>query len=168
MSKVIIAPSEVKIDLNPLIFLAGPIQGAGDWHSEAIKIIHSLRPDIYIASPKRVKRTSGDFSKDMFNEQVDWETRYLKKAAMRGAILFWLANEELHDCSRAYAQTTRFELAEWKARYEIYGIHITIGIEEGFPGARYIRRRFEQDCRKITIHSNLIDTCKDAISQARG
>jgi len=168
MAKIIIAPNVITIKRASLIFLAGPIQGAGEWHKEAIEIIHSINTEIYVASPKRQKRRSGDFTEEMYNEQVDWETTYLKRAASNGTILFWLAKEEMHSCDRAFAQTSRFELAEWKSRYEVYDTHLVVGIEEGFPGARYIRRRFSQDCPKITIHSSLEETCKDAIKLITG
>jgi hypothetical protein len=38
---------------TPVIFLAGPIQGTGDWQSEASKIIHTSRPEVMVASPRR-------------------------------------------------------------------------------------------------------------------
>ena len=90
----------------------------------------------------------------MFVEQVDWETCYLNKAAQNGAILFWLAKETSHHPERAYAQTTRFELAEWKTKYKQNKINLLVGIEPKFPGERYIRHRFGQDCPEIHIHDS--------------
>ncbi len=146
--------------MSPVIFLAGPIQGTGDWQSDAIDIIHTQRPDIIIASPRR-DYLPGDF---VYDRQVDWETFHLRKAGKDGTILFWLAKELDHDCNRAYAQTTRAELFEWKVRHERDGAKLVIGIEEGFSGAKYIQRRFSQDCPQVPILETLIQTCQSAIS----
>jgi hypothetical protein len=102
----------------------------------------------------------------MYNEQVDWETYHLRKAGENGAILFWLAKESEHRCDRAYAQTSRGELFEWKKEHEYKGANLVVGIEEEFTGARYIRRRFSQDCPDVPICSTLKETCKKAIEQA--
>src|SRR5262249_60610796 len=116
-------------------------------------------PDLHVAGPRRIRPT-GPFH---FNEQVDWETHHLRRAAELGAILFWLANEVEHDCGRAYAQTTRFELAEWKMRHERDGVKLVVGIEDGFSGAKYIRRRFGQDCPGVPIVATLEEACWAAV-----
>ncbi len=143
---------------GPLVFLAGPIQGALDWQKEASSIIS---PHFHVASPRTSAWETGLIT---YEQQVDWETRYLMLASKRGGILFWLAKEAVHDCNRAYAQTTRFELGEWIAKYALGDrkIILSVGIEEGFTGAKYIRRRLSQDCPQLTIHSDLKSTC-DAI-----
>ena len=157
-NKVIYPPKYEEIK-GPVIFLAGPIQGAPDWQKEVIKIIHSLRPDVYIASPRR------DYLDEEFvyEKQVDWETEYLNRAANNGAIIFWLAKEFKHDCKRAYAQTSRFEIAEWKARYEKSKFNLIIGIEDGFTGGRYIKHRVSQDCPDIKILDSLEEVCRNAL-----
>jgi hypothetical protein len=76
--------------------------------------------------------------------------------------LFWLANEAEHDCGRSYAQTTRFELAEWKVRHERDGTRLVIGIDSRFAGAKYIRRRFAQDCPGVSVCSTLEETWRRA------
>lgn len=154
---IIKAPNFKKVD-GPLIFLAGPIQGAEDWQKTAIDLIRKENRSLNIASPR------GDYSKRKFdyNKQVDWETYHLNLAAKSGAILFWLAREKEHMCDRAYAQTTRFELAEWVIKH-IFNkkIKLFIGIEVGFTGVRYLRRRMEQDCPEIIIYPTLDDVCKN-------
>jgi len=141
-----------------VIFLAGPIQGAPDWQSKAQEIIQEIDPNVVVASPRR------SFNKELeYNEQVDWETYHLRKAGENGVIIFWLAKEETHVCERAYAQTTRAELFEWKVRHERDGVKIVIGIEEGFSGTKYIKRRFYQDCPDIKILNTLEDTCRAAL-----
>ncbi|MFH1065144.1 MAG: nucleoside 2-deoxyribosyltransferase domain-containing protein [Nanoarchaeota archaeon] len=167
MTTTIYAPQYLEKIEAPVIFLAGPIQGVHSWQEEAIKIINSLDSKLYIANPRRKNiRIKGDFTTDMYNEQVDWETFHLRKAGEYGCVLFWLAKETNHDCSRAYAQTSRFELAEWKARHEFLKANLVIGIEQGFSGAKYIRRRFMQDCPEVPICDSLEETCGQAVRLA--
>jgi hypothetical protein len=158
MGVVVCPPAYLDLD-GPLVFLAGPIQGAGDWQDDAISYLTKQASGCNIASPRR-SYPPVTFDYDV---QVDWETHHLRRAAQQGVILFWLATEKEHDCNRSYAQTTRFELAEWKARHERDGAPLVVGIEEGFSGARYIRRRFGQDCPTIPILSTLEDACRSAI-----
>src|SRR6516225_6635384 len=106
---MVITPPDYRDIVGPLVFLAGPIQGAPLWQHEAIRLIAQISPTLHIANPRR-DHSLDEFAYDL---QVDWETHYLKRASADGVILFWLARETDHDCSRAYAQTTRFELAEW-------------------------------------------------------
>jgi len=160
--KITLPPNSTEIE-GPLIFLAGPIQSAEDWQNEAIKIIHDIDPLLMIANPRR------DYLDDEFvyNEQVDWETKHLRRAGENGAIIFWLAKESEHNHERAYAQTTRFELAEWKVRHERDGAKLVIGVEEGFTGAKYIRRRFSLDCPEVPILTSLQETCAKAVELAK-
>lgn len=173
MNKGIVFDAPEMIDVvGPLVFLAGPIQGAPPWHDEAIPILHGLDERVYIASPcrRKIKRDrsslpepSKEFAGEMYNEQVDWETHYLNRTAEDGAIIFWLAKEERHVCTRAYAQTSRFELGEWKERSRWTNTKLVVGIQKGFTNERYIRRRLAQDCPDIQIADTLEATCTAAI-----
>jgi hypothetical protein len=154
---VFVPPEHVSSEQR-VIFLAGPIQGAPDWQSNAISILTTLKPNICIASPRREK-----FEGVNYDEQVDWETENLRKAGKNGVIMFWLAKEGEQIQGRSYAQTTRAELFEWKVRHERDGAKIVIGIEEGFSGAKYIRRRFGQDCPNVPILNSLEETCKKVL-----
>jgi hypothetical protein len=160
--QLILPPDRIGVK-GPVIFLAGPIQGTRDWQSESIKFVRMHAPELNLASPRR-EYLPKEF---VYEKQVDWETYYLHRAAENGVIMFWLAKENEHDCSRAYAQTTRFELAEWKVRHEHDRIKIVVGIEDGFSGAKYIRRRLSQDCPDVKIYDTLKDTCLAAIEKAK-
>lgn len=155
-------PEIVEID-QPVIFLAGPIQGAPDWQSEAATKIHRMDSSIVVASPRR-DYPDGTF---VYEKQVDWETHFLRAAGRRGVICFWLATQTVETPGRAYAQTTRFELAEWKMRHEYDGVKITLGVEEGFGNARYIKRRISQDCPDVKIADNLDEMCQNAVELVR-
>jgi hypothetical protein len=165
MPGMIIFPPEYPIIYGPLIFLAGPIQGSPNWQDNAIAWFHHQTPSVHIACPRK------EYLNDSFvyEAQVDWETYYLRYESRNGVLLFWLACEVEHNCARAYAQTSRFELGEWKARHEYEGTKIVVGIEEGFSNARYIRRRITQDCPSIPLFDTLETTCyaaKDAVAKS--
>lgn len=156
--KIILPPQYIDTQNQPVIFLAGPIQGAPNWQAIAMELIQNLSSEIYIASPRK-KYLDGEFA---YASQVDWETHYLNQAAKCGVVLFWLAKEEIHFPERSYAQTSRFELGEWKVKHERDGINLLVGIEPGFSNARYIRRRLQQDCPKVPVCDTLEDTCEQA------
>jgi hypothetical protein len=158
---MLVMPPQYPALRGPLVFLAGPVQGSADWQHDAISYLTAPALDLNIASPRR-SYLPGTFD---YGAQVDWETHHLRRAAEKGVILFWLAAEREHDCNRSYAQTTRFELAEWKVRHQRDGARLVVGIEDGFSGARYIRRRFTQDCPAVPIVTSLEDACDQTIKQ---
>ena len=155
----ILFPPQIKPVDGPLVFLAGPIQGAPDWQSEAIRWFQEHAPNWNVASPRR------QYPPDKFEyaAQVDWETHYLRRAAANGAILFWLPPPVVEVKGRSYAQTTRFELAEWKVRHERDGVNLVVGLDDAFTGARYIRHRFGQDCPRVPIVPTLEEACQAAV-----
>lgn len=148
------------------VFLAGPIQGASDWQSEAYSnIIAQWQSDweshidkgLIVCSPRR----NDDTWKFDYAQQVDWESYHLRAASEHGIIMFWLAKENQHFCDRAYAQTTRFELGEWLAKKPE---KVIIGVEPGFTGERYVRHRFS---KSHMIHSSLEKTCEAVVTACR-
>lgn len=161
--RTVLQPPEIVETDRPVIFLAGPIQGGPDWQSKAANFIHDLNPNIIVASPRR-DYPEGTF---VYERQVDWETHFLRTAGHTGVVAFWLAAQVQETPGRSYAQTTRFELAEWKIRHEYEGIKLTVGIEEGFGNARYIRRRFSQDAPDIKIAESLEELSRNAVNLAR-
>jgi hypothetical protein len=159
MSRLVISPPDYPEIIGPLVFLAGPIQGAPLWQAEASRLLGEGNPELHVANPRR------EYASRVFDyaAQVDWETHHLRFAATRGLILFWLAREIEPILGRTYAQTTRFELAEWKVRHERDGVKLVIGIESGFSGAKYIRHRFTQDCSGVPLCDSLEETCRTVI-----
>jgi hypothetical protein len=161
--RLILTPPEIIETESPVIFLAGPIQGGPDWQSEAATLIHDIDPELIVASPRK-NYPEGTF---VYEKQVDWETHFLRTAGRTGVIAFWLAGQVEETPGRSYAQTTRFELAEWKMRHEYEGVKLTLGIEEGFGNARYIRRRFAQDAPNVAIADSLEEMCRNAVDLTR-
>lgn len=166
MGEVLIAPARRPL-AGPLVFLAGPTW-TSPWQDEAIAYFQRHAPDVHLANPRRPVDVDRDFDQAMYEEQVDWETEHLQRAGADGVVLFWLAAEQVHRCERAYAQTTRFELAEWKECHRRDGVALALGIEAGFTGARYIRRRFAQECPTVALQDTLEATCREAIALIRG
>lgn len=151
----VIQPLNLNIN-DPIIFLAGPIQDAPEWHQIIIKSLTDKLGDknVVIASPKILGEKPSDWS---YQKQVDWETEYLNKAANKGIILFWLPNSATQNLERSYAQTTRFELSEWFTKHKMNNnINIVIGIEPGFHGERYIKYRINKES-DIPIFDNIND-----------
>jgi hypothetical protein len=160
---VVLLPPNVVAVGGPLVFLAGPIQGAPDWQAEAVRWFAAEAPGITVASPRH-DYLPGEFD---YAAQVDWETLHLRRAAERGVILFWLAREAVSIPGRSYAQTSRFELAEWKVRHERDGVRLVVGVEDGFSGARYIRHRFGRDCPAVPVVASLEAACRAAVELVR-
>ena len=130
-----------------------------DWQQQAIDYIQKNAHHLYIASPK--KKYLGDSFQ--YNEQVDWESHFLQRAASNGCVLFFLANEAEQIAGRAYAQTTRFELGEWAAKQAQNNCNMVVGIEAGFSNAKYIKRRLGQNNPNVPILDDLVATCQTAI-----
>lgn len=128
-----------------VVFLAGPIQGAPDWHDSLITKLekfyaeNDFKKSLAIASPKR--SFIEDIKEIDYIEQVNWEGFHLNKANEQGILVFWMPVVATPSNNRSYAQTTRFELGEW------YGKNMqnfVIGAEEGFHGAKYLKLKFFQ------------------------
>jgi len=154
------------LNSHEMYFLAGPIQGAPDWQREAVDVIKLIIPDqgAHIANPRR-DYINGAFD---YNAQVTWEDRNRIQAAKNGALIFWLAAQNLslaYEEGRAYAQTTRFEFGEaigWLSHDP--HVRISLGIEPGYAGSeRYYRH--QADRFSITVFSTLFDTCIHGITR---
>lgn len=153
--------------VGPLIFLAGPIQSAADWQTGALRRLRELDAVVHLASPRRPIPAGGDFAPDEYRRQVDWEHHYLDRAAADGVIMFWLAKEAKHDCGRAYAQTTRFELGEAMALHQAHGVKVVVGIESGFTNARYLTYTLGKKAPRIPLAVSLDELCRRAVELAR-
>ncbi len=82
--------------------------------------------------------------------------------------MFWLAKEAEVVEGREYAQTTRWELATWKERHLTRGVKLVVGIEEGFSGARYIRKVLTNECPSVPLFKRLEETCLAALVMNAG
>ncbi|MBR1915687.1 MAG: nucleoside 2-deoxyribosyltransferase domain-containing protein, partial [Alphaproteobacteria bacterium] len=131
-----------------IVFLAGPIKGAPDWQSQAVKDFADL--DVYVANPRRENVVN--FNLDL---QVDWESKFL---ALADVIMFWIPAKESDVAGRDYAQTSRFELAEWMAKthYNHTRKQVVVGIDDAFFGKSYIIKRLQAE--NVPVYSTYAET----------
>lgn len=154
---------------EPLIFLAGPIQGAPDWQNDAVSIMESphgqrtTRTDTHVANPRR------DYINEEFiyGAQVAWEKAGLQRAAKNGAIIFWFAAQDPsqpYEQDRAYAQTSRIEFGRVLGWHDYNpDINIFVGIDEGYKGSeRYYKTCAEE--KGLRVYSTLEGVTLNALS----
>lgn len=150
----IVKPLNYSDSYHPVIFLAGPIQGTGDWQSYAEALLSEQLSDVdvIIANP-RAEPFHGDF-----DAQVDWEHYWLNRAADTGIVMFWCEGETEHNCSRSYAQTTRFELG-WMIGRSL----VVVGIDSAFTGKRYLVKTLTK--MNYDVHHTLKETVNWTVKQ---
>ena len=172
MGQIIIPRTYVEDLRGPVIFLAGPIGSAPPWHEQAIDYLFYQEPDLSIACPKSSLANLIEYHRavgieEYFHRQRAWEWHYMKIAAKKGAILFWLPKEESHHCYKVYGATTRVELGQWMTRYSMdKNIRLCIGGENWFPEFSTIRYDIELHAPDMTVHKTLKDTCDEALRLA--
>lgn len=147
---------------GPLVYLAGPIQGAVNWQAEAIDHLGFIAPDLHVACPRARNFRGGP------EPHLTWERAFAARAARDGVVLCWLARETAHRCNRAYAAQTRFELGDWAARAQRGEARLVVGIERGFTGGPYLARRFALDYPQVALCRSLRQTCAVAAELANG
>ncbi|WKZ29258.1 MAG: hypothetical protein QY323_00845 [Patescibacteria group bacterium] len=169
----------VEIDpaYGPLLFLAGPIRGGGDWQKKCCEFLqwHYDRP-FYAIVPCRWGAThplhgfAAEGKSDAFERQLSWERHYLNLAAKKGCLLFWLPCEsatEPHPGPEPYAMDTRGELGEWRGRMmHDPALRVVVGAESGFHGLSQIQRNFNEALRcQFPIHATMQETVRAALAK---
>ncbi|MBQ7659959.1 MAG: hypothetical protein IJS26_04385 [Alphaproteobacteria bacterium] len=146
----LITPVSPEMDYSnkKIVFLAGPIKGAPNWQADAIKDLADL--DVYVANPRR--ENVMNFNLDL---QINWESRFLAAADV---IMFWIPPKETDVAGRDYAQTSRFELAEWMAKthYNHTRKQVVVGIDDAFFGKSYIVKRLQAE--NVPVYSTYTET----------
>lgn len=150
-TKVLVPPARDDTRKDQSIFLAGSITGAADWQSIAIRLLREAGFTGWIFNPRRDEAFSEE--PGIWEEQVNWEREYLKKATV---ILFWLPQG-------TEGLTSRWEMAEFARA----GKNIVAGIEDGFRRKKYITRVLANEYQKTTmICHTLEETCSVAAKKA--
>ena len=168
MTGIIIPKTYIKC-IEPLIFLAGPIKSAPKWRDEAVHIIASKNPNLFIASPD--KRFGTDIQKyilsgndNYFTRQREWEWHYQEIAAKNGSILFWFPKEEQHHCNKSYGLMTSNEFGHWTAVYNYNkSIKFCIGSDGKFPEWNTFLYDINRKVPDKRVFDTLEDTCEEAI-----
>lgn len=136
---------------SPLLFLAGPIRGGGDWQADMAETILDREPSALIACPSRWSsehRMARHFYQPFSqaeNRQLVWERHYLKQAGLEsgvpGCIIFWLGLESVshpHPGPEPYAMDTRREIGKFTAFAELMPVRMVVGGDRRFHGLNVI------------------------------
>jgi hypothetical protein len=148
-------------EFEPVYFLAGPIQGAPNWQADASEYIKAHVPgrNTHIANPRREVMNS----RFIYDQQVGWEKRYLRRAAQWGAMIFWLAAQDRtlpYRKGRAYAQTTRMEFGRAIGWLDYDSdVKISLGIDPGYEGSEdyYLHTAREYSMLVFDTLENTVD-----------
>lgn len=168
---LLISPNEYvdRVDIkNPLIFLAGPIRSAPEWHEFAIEYLFSKEKEITIASPNRI---DGKVIKSKeFSRQREWERYYLKtarKEGEKGCVMFWLPKEKKNDCGKVYGAMSRFELGQLFTYFELdNSTRFCIGSDGDFQELNTMEDDLEYSAPDKKIFKTLEETCDEALKIA--
>ena len=156
----------------PLIFLFGPIKGAGGWRNRAIDIIEDLGFDGFVASPDAhpdEKYNSKLVYKGVdFSTNLEWERYYWEKSLYHGAGMFWLPKLVDFNINQIYARETRGEQGEVRGmlRFEP-NLRVVIGGEEGFEGLSLMKRNYLEVRPSMKFYVTLEETCAEVVRLAR-
>ncbi len=150
---------------TPLVFLAGPILGGGNWQLAMCRLLDEAVPDLLIAVPLRLPELAplADHclggAEGKFDRQLAWERYYLREAAARGCVLFWLAEQVApREDGSPYARDTLGELGEWRGHLHYRkDYRVVIGGDPSFPGLDMIRRNYEDLVPGFTICPTMYD-----------
>lgn len=149
-----------------VVFLAGPAQGCESWQEEFMKKIQEelknvkTNKNIILCNPRRLEKPKNF----IYEEQVDWESFYLSKAATQGFIVFWFAKETEKITGRSFARTSRFEIGEWFAKGQIIpGFKMIVGREDGFEGFEYIENRLKSVDEKFKPNTTEKEMIKEIV-----
>ena len=173
MSKLIIPKTYVQEIEHPLIFLAGPIRSAPNWHDKAIDFLFSKNSDLVIASPRRgirdeIKPYIAVGNETYFQRQREWEWHYLDIASKKGSILFWLPEEEKHNCEKVYGAMTRIEMGQWMTHYKYNkNVRFCVGSDGNFSELDTIRYDLKLNAPNKEIKKTLEETCIEALKLAQ-
>jgi hypothetical protein len=151
-------------DEKKAVFLAGPIQGAPNWQSNAIEIFTELPGrigELHALNPRR----EGQFNPDDYKDQVFWEQDNIVRAIRQGVVLFWLQAKDdsiAYPEGREYAKTTKKELGMAVGQLLLgNAVDIAFGIDPELEDQeRYFRTTFGR--LGLPVHTSLGTTCEDA------
>jgi len=172
MAKVIIPKTYIKNINKPVIFLAGPVRSAPNWQDVAIQYLFSQNPNLIIVSPRRgIRKKIAPYifkgNNTYFSRQREWERHYLDIASKKGCILFWLPEEQKHDCKKVYGAMTRIEIGQWITNYRYNpSVRFCIGSDNKFPEMHTITYDLTIDAPDKKIFPFLKKTCLEALKIA--
>ena len=166
---------------RPLLFLAGPIHGGGDWQAQMAELLLKHEPGALIACPVRwdgAHRLAHHFYHPFaqaMNRQLVWERHYLKQAGLEpnvpGCVIFWLSfesTEDPHGGPEPYAMDTRREIGKFTAYAEMTSVRMVIGGDRRFYGLDVILFELNEAFGEpIPFYERMEDVAAQAVLTAR-
>ena len=168
---------------SPLLFLAGPIRGGGDWQTQMAEEVLKQEPSALVACPCRWDanhQLANYFDKpfsDADNRQLVWEIQYLEQAGLElnvpGCVIFWLGQESVqspHPGPESYAMDTRREIGMFTAYADLMGpkVRVVVGGHPDFYGLDVILFWFRKVCgSEFQFHLTMPEIVADALQTAR-
>lgn len=171
---VLRAPEEYKVsnfeeNKDVFVFIAGPIDGTNSekmWQEIImLKIQNGLKDvkinkNVVLCSPRRLENPE-DF---VYEEQVDWESKFLNKSANQGIVVFCFAKEMKKIEGRSFARTTRIEFGEWIAKgKKIDNFKLVVGYEKGFDGIEYIHKKLQDMYPEVKLKENIDEMVEEVV-----
>ena len=166
---------------SPLLFLAGPIRGGGDWQASMAETIIDHDPNTQITCPSRwnnshrlVRHFHQPFSQ-AGNRQLEWERHYLHQAGLAqnvpGCVIFWLGLEDKerpHPGPEPYAMDTRREIGKFTAYAEMMPTRVVVGGDKAFHGLDVILFEFRAAFRgTFPFYETMSEVVEAALTTAR-
>lgn len=165
---------------SPLLFLAGPIRGGGDWQADMAEKIMLRAKYATVACPARWSadhRLAEHFHQpfsDAENRQLVWERHYLKKAGVTpnaaGCVIFWLGLEsktQPHPGPEPYAMDTRREIGKFTGLAERGRVRMVVGGHSDFYGLDVILYELRSALgRSFKFHEDMNTLVDAAIAMA--
>jgi len=166
---------------SPLLFLAGPIRGGGDWQADMAEVIMKQEPSSLITCPSRwgkEHRLASYFYKPFsqaFNRQLVWERHYLEQAGLEpdvhGCVIFWLgleSSENPHPGPAPYAMDTRREIGKFTAYAEMRDTRLVVGGDPSFHGLDVILYELSEAIEKpFPFYETMGEVAENALKIAR-
>jgi hypothetical protein len=160
--RLLTPPGWTSVDENvPVVFIAGPIQGAPDFQTPFAHRMIAAHPHLVVASPRRLE-IDKNFN---YDKQVKWEQANLGRAAFNGIQAFWLEPRDHslpYEEGRPYGKTTFGEFNQFYMRKmlrpETRGM---LGIHPDYTASGGISERYTRLLAEIAgltvIHSRIED-----------
>lgn len=162
MGKIIIAPHREEM-VGPLVYLAGPIYGAPDWHSDAIGML-GMNSELHIATLRRAIEMNTEFSPTQLQDQMKWADHFIRHALHNGIVMFWFPKPIAVIEQGGYGHTSRIELgATIEYLKNISTAHVVIGIQEGFVDEMRMKTLLSYHTPHILVETSLHDVCEKVL-----
>lgn len=161
----------------PIVYLAGPILGGGDWQAQMCLSLQEAMgdQDFLIVNPSRwpADHQLGNhvvgLPSSAYTRQKDWEHPHMNRAGQthynKSCLLFWLGGQKTPRDDGDYAQDTRVELGEWREKMNHYETRLVWGLEDDFPNIDSIVHDFKLKVGYIPTFHRSIDDMAQAVAE---